>query len=232
MLLSPVAECVLAFLFGSVVGLLVQRSRFCNTAALRDAILFKSYRNTKALLVAMIILTLGFTLFISVGAGNTLHFDVGLNTFAGLFLFGIGMVLAGACTVSTWVKCGEGNFGALWALLFTFIGMFLFSLVWSHTYWPPAPATMTGEPNLAALQLGFANAETLQAKLGIPAIFFGIIQAAVLFALYRAILRKEARGKAMHEKTAREHSAARPVLVSGAGAGAAVPQGVPATPAD
>ena len=164
--MSTVAECLVAFVFGSVVGLLVQRSRFCNTAALRDAIMFKTYRNTKALLVAMMILTIGFTGFMTVGAGHPLEFDVGLNTFAGLFLFGIGMVLAGACTVSTWVKAGEGNLGAVWALLFTFIGMFLFSLVWGWNYWPPAPSSMTGEPNLPALQLGFANARTLQDKLG------------------------------------------------------------------
>ena len=65
--MSAIGQCLLAFVFGSVVGLLVQRSRFCNTAALRDAMLFKSYRNTKALLVAMIILTIGFTGFISIG---------------------------------------------------------------------------------------------------------------------------------------------------------------------
>ena len=189
--MSAIAECLIAFVFGSVVGLLVQRSRFCNTAALRDAILFKSYRNTKALLAAMIVLTIGFTAFISVGAGHPMKFDVGLNQVAGLFLFGIGMVLAGACTVSTWVKSGEGNIGAMWALLFTFIGMFLFSLLWSVNYWPPAPASMTGEPNLDALQLGFANAATLQEKLGIPAIVFGVVQALVLLAIYRAILRRE-----------------------------------------
>ncbi len=198
--MSPIAECMVAFLFGSVVGLLMQRSRFCNTAALRDAIMFKTYRNTKALLMAMIILSIGFTAFMTVGAGHPLEFDVGLNTFAGLFLFGIGMVLAGACTVSTWVKTGEGNFGALWALLFTFVGMFLFSLVWSWNYWPPAPASMTGDPNLPALQLGFANARTLQDKLGIPAVFFGLIQAGVLFAIYRAILRKERAQHTQHEK--------------------------------
>ena len=133
-----------------MVGLLVQRSRFCNTAALRDAILFKTFRNTKALLVAMMILTIGFTAFLTMGDGHPMHFDVGLNQVAGLFLFGVGMVLAGACTVSTWVKTGEGNIGALWALLFTFIGMFLFSLLWSYNYWPPAPASMTGEPNAGA----------------------------------------------------------------------------------
>ncbi len=189
--MGVVAECLLAFVFGSVVGLLVQRSRFCNTAALRDAMLFKTFRNTKALLVAMMILTIGFTGFITIGEGNPMRFDVGLNQVVGLFLFGIGMVLAGACTVSTWVKTGEGNIGALWALIFTFVGMFLFSLVWSFTYWPPAPATMSGEPVLQGLQFGYANAGTLQEKTGIPAIFFGLLQFAVLLAIYRAILRKE-----------------------------------------
>lgn len=202
--MSPVAECLVAFLFGSIVGLLVQRSRFCNTAALRDAIMFKTYRNTKALLVAMMILSVGFTGFMTVGAGHPMRFDVGLNTFAGLFLFGIGMVLAGACTVSTWVKAGEGNIGAAWALLFTFVGMFLFSLLWSWNYWPPAPASMTGEPNLEALQLGFANARTLQDKLGIPAVVFGLIQSAVLFAIYRAILRRERAQQAQHEMHQKE----------------------------
>ena len=191
--MSVVGQCITAFIFGSAVGFLVQRSRFCNTSALRDAILFKSYRNTKALLVTMMILTIGFTTFMTFDDGKPLHFDVGLNQIIGLFLFGIGMVLAGACTVSTWVKAGEGNVGAMWALLFTFIGMFLYSLVWSYTYWPPASATMTGEPNLAGLQFGFANAATLQEQTGIPAIVFGLIQTAVLYAIYRVILRKEKR---------------------------------------
>ncbi len=203
--MTPVVECLVAFLFGSVVGLLMQRSRFCNTAALRDAIMFKTYRNTKAMLMAMMILTVGFTGFMSLGAGHPMRFDVGLNTFAGLFLFGIGMVLAGACTVSTWVKTGEGNLGTLWALLFTFVGMFLFSLVWSWNWWPPAPQSMTGEPNLPALQLGFANAQTLQEKLGVPALVFGLVQFAVLLALYRAILRRE---RAQHEKHAQHQKEA------------------------
>jgi uncharacterized membrane protein YedE/YeeE len=203
--MTPVVECLVAFLFGSVAGLLMQRSRFCNTAALRDAIMFKTYRNTKAMLVAMMILTVGFTGFMSLGAGYPLRFDVGLNTFAGLFLFGIGMVLAGACTVSTWVKTGEGNLGALWALIFTFVGMFLFSVVWSASWWPPAPQSMTGQINAPALQLGFSNAQTLQDKLGIPAIFFGLLQTAVLFAIYRAILRRERAQHAEHEKHQKEH---------------------------
>lgn len=204
--MTPVVECFVAFLFGSVAGLLMQRSRFCNTAALRDAIMFKTYRNTKAMLVAMMILTIGFTGFMSLGAGHPLQFDVGLNTFAGLFLFGIGMVFAGACTVSTWVKTGEGNLGALWALIFTFVGMFLFSLVWSASWWPPAPQTMTGQINAPALQLGFSNAQTLGDKLGVPAIVFGLVQTAVLFLLYRGILKRERVQHAEHGKHAQEYA--------------------------
>lgn len=203
--MTPVTECFVAFLFGSSVGLLMQRSRFCNTAALRDAIMFKTYRNTKAMLVAMMILSVGFTGFMTLGAGHPLRFDVGLNTFLGLFLFGIGMVLAGACTVSTWVKTGEGNLGALWALLFTFVGMFLFSLLWSFNWWPPAPQSMTGQINAPALQLGFANAATLQNKLGIPAVVFGLVQTAFLFALYRGILRRERAQHIEHEKHQQTH---------------------------
>ena len=52
---------------------------------------------------------------------------------------------------------------------------------------------MTGELSLERLQLGFSNAETLQEKTGIPAIVFGLIQAAVLFYIYQAIKRKEAK---------------------------------------
>ncbi len=228
--MTPVAECVAAFIFGTTVGLLVQRSRYCNVAALRDAMLFKTYRNTKAMLVAMMIMTLGFSAFITIGSGKPMHFDVGLNTFIGLFLFGIGMVLAGACTVSTWVKAGEGNLGAWWALLFTFVGMFLFSLLWSFVYWPPAPPTMTGAPNLTGLQFGFANAATLQSKTGIPAIAFGLIQTFVLAAIYRAILKRERQRAQAHAAAESADSNACDAWADPVGAAAA--QGAMASAAD
>ena len=203
--MSVIGECLVAFIFGSIVGLLVQRSRFCNTAALRDAVLFKTYRNTKPLLMGMMILTFGFTLFLTFGEGKAMNFDVGLNQVVGMFLFGIGMVLAGACTVSTWVKAGEGSVGAMWALLFTFIGMFLFSLLWSENFWPPASISMTGEPNLEALQLGFINARTLQDKFGVPAVIFGMVQVFLLGLIYRAILKKEQAQLLEHDKAAAAH---------------------------
>lgn len=209
--MSTLGQCLVGFLFGTIVGLLVQRSRFCNVAALRDAMLFRTYRNTKALLMGMIVMTLGFTAFMTFGDGKPQRFDVGVNTLMGLFLFGVGMVLAGACTVSTWVKAGEGNVGAVWALLFTFVGMFLFSMLWSFVYWPPAPSTMDGQVHLDALQFGFGNAATLQEKLGIPAFVLGLIQAGAFYAMYRAIVAKERRAA-----TARESAVMAPAPVAAA----------------
>ncbi|MGA0382797.1 MAG: hypothetical protein ACO3RT_00575 [Arenicellales bacterium] len=50
---------------------------------------------------------------------------------------------------------------------------------------------MTGELSLERLQLGFANAETLQDKTGIPAIIFGLLQAGVLLFIYQRIRKRE-----------------------------------------
>jgi hypothetical protein len=57
-------------------------------------------------------------------------------------------------------------------------------------------------PHLEALQFGYANAATLQAKTGIPAIVFGLVQFGLLFAIYRSILRKEARMAQAREQAA------------------------------
>ena len=63
---------------------------------------------------------------------------------------------------------------------------------------------MTGAPNLPAPQLGFANARTLQAKLGVPAVAFGLVQFAVLLAIYRALLRREHSQHERHEQHQKE----------------------------
>ncbi|MFA7382558.1 MAG: YeeE/YedE thiosulfate transporter family protein [Desulfurivibrionaceae bacterium] len=182
---------VITFVFGSIIGFLFQRSRFCNASALRDAILFKSFRNTKPMLVGMMVTTFIFTLWVTVGQGNMINLKAGLYTVIGLFLFGIGMILAGACTVTTWVKAGEGNLGAWWALLFTFIGMFLYSLIWNEIRWPMEEIMLTNTPKWDALHFGYGNAQTLQEQTGIPAIFFGLLQIGALGFIYKKILDHE-----------------------------------------
>jgi len=80
-------------------------------------------------------------------------------------------------------------------------------MAWSSNFWPPAATSMTGQLNLEALQLGYSNAATLQEKFGIPAVVFGVIQALVLFVIYRAILRKENAQKKHHDELAAQRVA-------------------------
>ncbi|MDP2135298.1 MAG: hypothetical protein Q8J99_16980, partial [Sulfuritalea sp.] len=80
------------------------------------------------------------------------------------------------------------------------------------------PQTMTGQVNLPALQLGFANAQTLGEKLGVPAIVFGLAQTALLALLYRGILRRERAQHAEHERHQKEHQKKKPAAAVAADA--------------
>ncbi|MBT7943699.1 MAG: hypothetical protein HN719_10125, partial [Alphaproteobacteria bacterium] len=56
-------------------------------------------------------------------------------------------------------------------------------------------------------QLGYSNAATLQEKFGIPAVVFGMVQTLVLYAIYRAIRRKEMAQQTHHDELAAQHAA-------------------------
>jgi len=184
------------FVFAFIVGFLIQRSRWCNASAIRDAILFKSFRNTKPLLAAMMVITAMFTVFEAMNVGRPINIVAGAFTVLGLFLFGIGMVLGGACTVSVWIRSAEGSVAALWALLYTFVGMFLFSELWNVLRWPAANYLQSTKPNWSILSFGSFNAMTIRSTFGpvwgpVAVIVGGALQVAVLVLIYRRLLRVE-----------------------------------------
>jgi TusA-related sulfurtransferase/uncharacterized membrane protein YedE/YeeE len=187
---------VVTFIFAFIVGFLIQRSRWCNASAIRDAILFRSFRNTKPLVAAMAVITAMFTIFEVINVGQPIHIIGGMFTVLGLFLFGIGMVLGGACTVSVWVRSGEGSVAAFWALIFTFVGMFFFSEVWNVLRWPPANYLQTAHPDLAVLSFGSYDAISIRTALGstfgpLAVAGLGALQVAVLIWMYRTFVRIE-----------------------------------------
>ena len=193
---SKSAGDVVTFVFAFLVGFLIQRSRWCNASAVRDAILFKSFRNTKPLLAAMMVITAMFTIFESIHVGTPISIVGGAFTVLGLFLFGIGMVLGGACTVSVWVRSAEGSFAALWALLYTFIGMFGFSEVWNVLRWPAANYLQSASPNLSILSFGSFNALSIGAYFGstwgpVMILVAGFTQVILLGLLYRHLTKIE-----------------------------------------
>lgn len=115
------------WLIGNIFGYILQKSRFCFTASMRDPYLTGSVSLTKAVLIAFAVTTIGFTA-IKYGAfvkglpipGQSYVVPISAATAVGAFMFGIGMVIAGGCASGTLMRVGEG-FGMQFLSLFFFV---------------------------------------------------------------------------------------------------------------
>ena len=115
--------------FGCCFGFILQKSRFCFTASMRDPCITGSTSVTRAVLIAFAITTIGFTAikygsFISTGTipGESYVMPISLATALGGILFGIGMVIAGGCASGTLMRVGEGFSMQVLSLFFFVIG--------------------------------------------------------------------------------------------------------------
>lgn len=115
--------------FGCCFGFILQKSRFCFTASLRDPCITGSTSITRAVLIAFAITTIGFAA-IKYGAyvngqeipGQSYIMPISLATAVGGIMFGIGMVIAGGCASGTLMRVGEGFAMQMLSLLFFVIG--------------------------------------------------------------------------------------------------------------
>lgn len=152
------------WLVGILLGVALQRSRFCVAAAYRDALLFHDAGVTRAVLLALTLSTLSFAWiqFQQVSAGADLPGQiqsVSAGTVAGALLFGIGIIPAGGCACSTILRLGEGHLRFLWTLVGLLIGSVLGAYHfgwWSGMAGTIAPVhlpTLLGWPEALALQM-------------------------------------------------------------------------------
>jgi uncharacterized membrane protein YedE/YeeE len=117
---------------GVAFGFILQRTRFCFTAALRDPFLTGGTSLAKAVLVALAVTSLGFWA-IKFGAfnrglpipGQSFVVPISLNTVIGGFIFGIGMVISGGCASGTLMRVGEGFTMQILSLAFFVVGSIL-----------------------------------------------------------------------------------------------------------
>lgn len=151
---------------GLGLGYVMQRSRFCFTAAYRDPALTGETKVTKAVIIAFALSTIGFfgTHSAKYGVdlssleslpGNPIH----LQMIIGSFLFGIGAVLAGGCASGTFIRIGEGYVQNLIALPFFILG------------------NLIGGPVSKALSGTFFQAGK---KIYLPAVFGGMMPALII----------------------------------------------------
>lgn len=123
------AKLSLFWMIGICFGFILQKSRFCFTASLRDPYLTGGTTLTRAVLIAFAITSIGFTA-IKYGAfskglpipGQGYVVPISIATAVGAFIFGIGMVIAGGCASGTLMRVGEGFMMQILSLLFFVIG--------------------------------------------------------------------------------------------------------------
>lgn len=121
---SKVLLSIVWFL-GIGFGVVLQKSRFCFTASLRDPILTGSTSLTRATIIAFMVSTIGFAAlqFSSLLKGGPIIGNVspvGWHTAIGAVIFGIGMVISGGCASGTLMRMGEG-FLMQWISVVTFV---------------------------------------------------------------------------------------------------------------
>lgn len=118
------------WLFGIAFGVILQRSRFCFTAAFRDPCITGSTSITRAVLVTIGLASIGFLAikyaYVLSGSESNLNMSgvyyIGLPLMLGAVLFGIGMVISGGCASGTLMRVGEGFTMQMLSLLFFVLG--------------------------------------------------------------------------------------------------------------
>ena len=113
---------------GLLFGIVVQRSRFCMTAVVSNWILMRDTRQLHVYLIALIVAILGTALLEQSGLvaiGESAYRSASIPwvcIILGGCMFGVGAVFAGGCIGRILVLTGEGNLGALLAMLTIALG--------------------------------------------------------------------------------------------------------------
>lgn len=109
-----------AVLTGLAFGYVTQRGGFCLTRAVSNLYIMGDATIVRAYLFALLVATIGTHLLLAAGLAQIpirpFHW---LSNLLGGFLFGVGMILSGGCSGSTWYRVGEGAVGA-WVVLMGF----------------------------------------------------------------------------------------------------------------
>ncbi|AOY78467.1 transporter [Clostridium formicaceticum] len=123
------------WMIGILLGMTMQRSRFCFAASFRDPIMMGSTSLLKAVLLAFMVSTVGFFIIQYKTVGSNPNYlltavpgqlsPVGIHTAIGAILFGVGMVMAGGCVSGSLMRLGEGYMMQLVALIGFIIGSIL-----------------------------------------------------------------------------------------------------------
>ena len=118
--------------FGLVIGVIMQRTRFCFVRAFREPFMTGHADATRAVAIAVVISTIGFTYL---KWSDLKDWDVfvrdsfWLGSLLGGFIFGVGMSLSGGCASGALWRAGEGHV-KLWVAIACFALSASYFRVW------------------------------------------------------------------------------------------------------
>jgi uncharacterized membrane protein YedE/YeeE len=138
---------IIAFVTGTILGFVFQRSQFCMTLILTESFLFRNHRRLMGLVTAIIVSTILFNIIVFFGLNENFNLlqNVGVNPeffkvplvlerhVIGGLIFGFGMILAGGCVAGTLFRIGEGQLSSIIAfigLISGFAGTFLLEKIY------------------------------------------------------------------------------------------------------
>lgn len=127
------------WVFGLGFGYILQHSRVCFVSATTDPFLSDSTDQFRAILIGILIASLGTSVikYLSNGIYDTLGVSaVSIPLILGAFIFGIGMVLAGCCCSGMFIRMGEGYSVHLITFLCVIIG-YCFANTHYKLLWAP-----------------------------------------------------------------------------------------------
>jgi len=160
---AAMPRLALFWIFGLVLGFILQRSRFCFVSATSNCFLFRDTRLMEGILGGLFVATLGFAFIMyrmapdPSGGGAPLAAIVspfGWHLAIGGILFGCGMMLSGGCVVGNLYRIGEGALSAAVSFLGIILGMGILQFSWPwwwqnyvsglQTIWLPAKVGWLG----------------------------------------------------------------------------------------
>lgn len=157
-----------ALVVGAVLGVVLQRARFCFYCHARDWFEGRNSRGLLSILLALAVGVLGMTVvlgsWVAVPVPGQLPPDMHIGPVSWVLVaaglaFGAGMVVSGSCISAHWYRLAEGSPVAPFALLGSALGFIVGFQTWNPLYsWSVADAPVVWLP----AHLGYGGALALQ----------------------------------------------------------------------
>ncbi|MDA3969648.1 selenium metabolism membrane protein YedE/FdhT [Helicobacter ibis] len=166
---KKISILAIATIFGVAFGFIISRAQICFTSAFRDLFITGRGYMARAVIVGMIVSTIGVFSYIMLGIPPKIMWAAPSAIIGGL-LFGFGIVIAGGCECGWMYRAVEGQMHYVIVGIGNIIGSTLVALTWDFY----APTLATNFPKINLLE-SFGNYGGLLANYVLLLLFLAFV---------------------------------------------------------